>query len=208
MRRAASRVRLEAPSWVLSYADVMSLLLVLFVFLCGTGRFPLSPAERRDATTDRIAHAAEPLISEFHALESAAFPDEEALEPGAPLVQSVFFERGSAVLSAEARAQLEEAAPILRRSRLPLMVVGHVSPLLDPHEVLPAGDAHDLAFERALQVTLFLESLPGFSRKSWPELLPASAGFGVVPPERLGADLHDDRDRVDIHPLAPRGSMP
>jgi hypothetical protein len=194
---------------VFSYADEMSLLLVLFVFLCGTGRFPMEPAEDRGTPFEGAAHAAELPPGEFQSVEAGAIPDEQARIAGAPLLASVFFERGSCELGEEARARLAELAPFLWRSRRPLLVIGHVSPLVERHAALPQADPRDRAFERALAVVAYLEELDGGgSRRRTLELIAGSAGHQSGEREGLGADLHDGRDRVDIVPLGVPRRMP
>ena len=78
MARAANRAHLQAPPWALSYADLMSLLLVLFVYLSGTGRFPAGSAEDRGASREQVAFAEEHSGSPLRALDGAAEADDES----------------------------------------------------------------------------------------------------------------------------------
>ncbi len=199
------------PRWELTYGDMMSLLLVFFVFVCSQDPEPPREVE------ENVAFA-----EEEHPRETASLPRDVGMLPersgiGAPLLACIFFERGKDDLPESARDELHRLAPALLSSTLPLVIAGYVSPFVDRGSGESPGDADRRAFARAMAVVKFLAgedaaapgATPGVesgaasgAKSGEPRLLPASGGLhgGPFPSHATGSS--DGRDRVDIYPIA------
>ncbi len=183
MRRPRPETPPEHNRWAIVLGDLMSHLLVFMIFLCAMEGL-LSKPPPRDPPRAR------PL------------PDLAArqLEPGARLLFTVAFERGSGNLTQQATREIHEASPSLWSVPQPLLITGYASPTMNAAGEESLDDADRLAFERARVV---VKALCGaldedcVDTNGRPRFFPASGGLG----NEIAidsADANRSRDRVDV----------
>jgi len=203
-----------APLWVMTYGDLMSLLLVFFVFVGALGgvrlersggrtvaHHPISSGGREPK--ENIALAEEEAPGERWGSLGATGLEEEGSR-GALVLARVFFEPGSDALTPRAMEELGKIAPLLWTSQVPLVISGYVSPWVPKNESLSLVEADSRAFARAMAVMDFLwkgRSGEEAEGKGEPPFFPASGGWSGSPIDVSHAGLVDGRDRVDICPL-------
>jgi flagellar motor protein MotB len=185
----------------MTYGDMVSLLLVFFIFVTSVGgvRFERSGGK---GLKKRIALAEEDSGEGFGSTGGAKLETEDSR--GAPLLARVFFEPESEVLTPRAMEELRQIAPLLWSAPAPLLISGYVSPWVPESGSLTLPGADRRAFARAMAVLEFLRNEPsGTEARDKGDLpfLPASGGWSGSPIGASGPDVVDGRDRVDIYPL-------
>lgn len=198
------------PRWFFTYSDIMSLLLVVFIFASTRGGVKFRRYESGVSARRGVALAAEGAASNeslYPSHEAAAEDDDTtALFP-----MSIVFGPGSPELSSSARDSLRAAAPALSRWPVPLVVIGYVSPWFLSAAAAPPADPDRLGFARALAVVSFLAGdtadrgiLQDREIGSF-QLLPGSGGYHAPPVRSPLGGKGDGRDRVDIYPVILEG---
>ncbi|KPQ29842.1 MAG: chemotaxis protein MotB [Marinobacter excellens HL-55] len=140
----------EEESWLITYLDVITLLLVMFVVMLALSG---GPSALTDETVTAAPQALEPIAAESElavtpeADESEAFAERarEALQVAGlsdditvipqqdgvrfRISNDILFGSGEAVLSAEGIRQLENLVPLLAESKYQITVAGHTDSL-------------------------------------------------------------------------------
>jgi len=205
VRRARRRKSDGATSWALTFGDMMSNILVIFVFVCAAENLRFERPASAGRSEEGVAYA-----ESRSARAAAGGPGSAAVEavPGTPgrLRWTVAFEPWSDVLTEDAQSSLRRAAPALWSSRWPLLVRGSASPLERTSTLDPEG----LAFRRAQAVVSFLggTDAPGKERSAR-DSTAGSAGADARPRflpacGRGGADSRPEAQegRVEISQLS------
>lgn len=147
----------EPPPWLITYSDLMTLLLAFFVLLVGmttvdeTRRklvldsvingFGIVPSGSGDYSGDRLVrdvpsgaeHDARRDLGPLQALADAqtdgdvAYHD-DGMKQVFAMTAGALFEPGGTTLSVSGRRLLAQLAPVLRESEYPLLVAGHAAP--------------------------------------------------------------------------------
>lgn len=157
-KKAKKKVCEDMPPWMITFSDVMTLMLTFFVLLVSMAKID----ERRKLVVLGSIIGAFGLDSSYdimaikdtkRTVEPGVFQDIEDLMPlkamlweevdkdlrfeSSHFVQTlsipseVLFEHGSSTLSAEGRALLDRMLPVLREVDYPLLVAGHTASLRD-----------------------------------------------------------------------------
>jgi hypothetical protein len=201
---------LGVPRWFFTYSDIMSLLLVVFIYVSTRDGVKFRRYESGVSARGGIALAAEGEASNealYQSHEAAADDDDTtALFP-----VTIVFGPGSQELTSGARESLRAAAPALSRWPVPLVVVGYVSPLFPSAAPPPPADPDRLGFARALAVVSFLagdsadHGILQELKLGSAQFLPASGGYHAPPMRSPLGGRGDGRDRVDIYPVILEG---
>jgi chemotaxis protein MotB len=210
---AADAVRAGRDRWLISYADLTTLLFACF--LCAYAALAASPrpapavADDREPAPVRVAPLVEERIDAPRALRDllapivvAAVGQVELVEDRRGLVislpESATFATASAELTPDARAVLGRVASALRSTATHLRVEGHTDDI--PLTGGRYGTNWELSTARASAVVLFLVSEGAFP----PDRL-AAAGYGEFRP-RVPNDTPEHRAlnrRVDLVVIGP-----
>lgn len=157
----------EQEAWLISYLDLLTLLLVLFVVLLAFSQLaPASverPSKRQELADEQQVVAAksdDPAVAEL--ISKLTIPElgesvQVAVSPGAVNVEiadSVLFVPASAELNPHGRLVLERLAQALARNNLAVSVEGHTDDLPIRNERFPSN--WELSSHRATTVTRYL----------------------------------------------------
>ncbi|HVR76126.1 MAG TPA: hypothetical protein VMT52_17475 [Planctomycetota bacterium] len=198
------------PRWFFTYSDIMSLLLVVFIFASTRGGVKFRRFESGVSPRGGVALAEEGAASNealYPSHESAAEDDDTT----AIFPMSIAFGPGSDELTSGARDNLRAAAPALSRWPVPLVVVGYVSPWFLSDAAPPPADPDRLGFARALAVVSFLagdtadHGILQDRKLGYAQFLPGSGGYHAPPVRSPLGGRGDGRDRVDIYPVILEG---
>ncbi len=177
-----SRMRVEVENFYISYSDMITLLLIFFVYLFSISEIdPVKLAQAQDSIHDQISKQVPSVSSQMVkklALEQAKlkqmqkeiqqYIDQHGLKEVVSvkyqdgqldlnLGDAVLFERGRADLKPQALEVLQKLGGLFQKSSSKIVVEGHTDDIPIQSTVFPSN--WELSSARASSVVRFLESL-------------------------------------------------